>query len=257
MIKSSSFSIYQRDRYLLISSLSVVVLLAWFYLYRLYENMPDMQTMTNMPMGIKPWTLLDFSMMLLMWVIMMIGMMVPTAMRSVMIYSQIVSKARSSGKSVASTYYFVSGYIVVWSLFSIAATVLQWFLESRALVSPMMVSTSSYLGAGLLISAGIYQLTPLKEVCLKHCQSPAEFIANNYKKGALGAFQIGFNHGAYCLGCCWVIMGLLFVGGVMNLLWILAISLFVLLEKLLPSELQYTRITSLIMIVSGFYYILN
>jgi predicted metal-binding membrane protein len=247
-------SLQRREQFLIISSLLIIVVLAWYYLLILDKNMPEM---SGMSMGVHPWMLNDFIMMFLMWVIMMIGMMVPSAMRTVLIYSRIVHKAQASGRSIAPTYFFVSGYIVIWCFFSIAATLLQWQLESLALVSPMMVVTSSYLGAGLLICAGLYQLTPLKDVCLKHCQSPTEFITRNYKKGTYGAFLLGLKHGTYCLGCCWVLMLLLFVGGVMNLIWILAISLFVLLEKLLPVHIKTTRLTSVVMIVSGLVFLLK
>jgi predicted metal-binding membrane protein len=250
----SSIPLQRRDQCLIVFSLTVLVMLAWFYLIRLDLNMPDMP---GMAMGIHDWTPTDFIMMSLMWVIMMIGMMVPSAMRSVMIYSLIVSKAQTSGRSIAPTYLFVSGYVCIWSFFSLIATILQWLLERLALVSPMMVSTSAYLGAVLLIGAGVYQLTPLKDVCLKHCQAPTEFINKHYKKGSFGAFQLGLKHGAYCLGCCWALMGLLFIGGVMNLIWILAISLFVLAEKLLPVQIRTARVTGILMILSGLVFLIN
>ncbi len=119
----------------------------------------------------------------------------------------------------------------------------------------MMILTSSSLGAALLITAGIYQLTPLKDACLKNCQSPAMFIANHHKKGLLGAFQLGVKHGLYCLGCCWVLMGLLFLGGVMNLIWIFTISLFVLVEKTVPAQIYSARLTGLGMMSFGFFYL--
>jgi predicted metal-binding membrane protein len=254
MISWPSVSLQRRDQLLVKSSLALLVGLAWFYLITLNDNM---QNMASMPVGIQPWTPSDFLMMFLMWVIMMIGMMVPSAMRAVLIYSQIVFKARASGRSMAPSSLFISGYVVMWGFFSVAATLLQWRLESLALLSPAMVLTSGFLGTILLIGAGLYQLTPLKDVCLKHCQSPSQFIASNYKKGALGAFQLGLKHGAYCLGCCWVLMGLLFVGGVMNLFWILAISLFILFEKLLPARIRTARVTGILMIASGVFLFLN
>lgn len=254
MTESTSISLQQRDQILISGSLALIVILAWLYLIILNLNMPDM---TGMTMGIHEWMPADFIMMLLMWIVMMVGMMVPSAMRSVLIYSRIVSKARASGRAIAPTYLFVTGYVVIWSLFSIVATLFQWLLEHLALVSTMMVSSSSYLGATLLICAGIYQLTPLKDVCLKHCQSPTQFISSHYKKGSFGAFQLGIKHGAYCLGCCWVLMGLLFIGGVMNMIWILAISLFVLFEKLLPVQIKTVRVTGILMILGGFIFFLS
>ena len=134
----------------------------------------------------------------------MIAMMVPSAMRTVMIYSRIVSKAQTSGRSMAPTSVFVSGYVCIWSFFSLIATILQWLLERLALVSPMMVSTSTYLGAILLICAGVYQLTPLKDVCLKHCQSPTQFITNNFKKRRLWSLSTWLK--TWCL-LSWLLLG--------------------------------------------------
>jgi len=250
----SSIPLKQRDKYLIISSLAALVALAWAYLIVLDLNMRDLPSMAP---GIHPWTPTDFVMMFVMWAVMMFAMMVPSAMRSVLIYARIVARQESQDPLVTPSMVFVFGYIVIWVLFSVLATALQWAMEMAALLSPMMVTTSSSLGAALLVAAGIYQLTPFKDICLKHCQSPVLFMATHYQKGMRGAFQLGISHGAYCLGCCWLLMGLLFVGGVMNLIWILAISMFVLLEKLLPPQIRSTRITSLIMIAAGSVYLVD
>ncbi len=227
----------------------MLVVLAWTYLIVLDFNMPEMSQ------GLHPWLPIDFAMMFLMWTVMMAAMMIPSAMRAILIYARISTKAKSQGQSIAPVSFFVSGYLAVWTLFSLSATVLQWGLEMAALLSPMMVLTSSSLGAVLLIAAGIYQLTPLKDACLKHCQSPVMFIANHYKKGLQGAIQLGVKHGLYCLGCCWMLMGLLFLGGVMNLVWIFAISLFVLIEKSLPAHFYSAQLTGLGMMSIGFFYL--
>ena len=250
MSRVSPLSLKQRDQYLVIASLAVLVIAAWVYLIVLDTSISRIQP------AIHVWTPVDFIAMFLMWAVMMIGMMVPSAMRTVLIYSRIVMNAQSRSQAIAPTHLFVSGYIVIWSLFSLLATTMQWLLEMAALLSPMMTTTSSYLGAALLICAGVYQLTPLKDACLKHCQSPAAFIASHYRKGSYGAFQLGMQHGIYCLGCCWALMGLIFLGGVMNLMWILAISLFVLAEKLLPPRIRSVRITGMTMILSGLLYLL-
>ncbi len=256
-------SLRQRDQLLIVFALAAIVFLSWWYLVQLNNQMNTMPAMNGMQgmgtknAGIHPWTPTDFLMMFIMWAVMMVAMMVPSAMRMVMIYSHVVAKEKSQNSLITPTLAFALGYVVVWSLFSLVATFLQWGLESAALLSPMMVTTSSSLGAGLLIAAGIYQLTPLKDTCLKYCQSPAMFIAAHYQKGVIGAFKNGLTHGVYCLGCCWLLMGLLFVGGVMNLIWILAISLFVLAEKLLPVKMVTGRITSLIMVLAGVVYLAN
>jgi predicted metal-binding membrane protein len=190
--------------------------------------------------ALRPWGITEFALTFLMWSVMMVGMMLPTAMPMTLIYMSVVRKAKEDGAVVAPTLVFIAGYLGVWGLFSVVATGAQWALESAALLSPMMVSTSPVLGAGLLVLAGAYQLTPAKHACLSHCHSPVHFIAHHWRPGTLGALRMGASHGLYCLGCCWALMLLLFVGGVMNLLWIAAIAFFVLAEKLLP----YGRVPS-------------
>ena len=164
----------------------------------------------------------------------MTGMMLPSATPATLVYTAVARKAAREGTPVAPVAAFVTGYLFMWTLFSLGATLAQWGLERAALLSPMLVSTSPVLGASLLIAAGVYQLTPWKEACLEHCQSPVQFISQHWRSGGWGAFRMGLEHGAFCLGCCWVLMGLLFFGGVMNLVWIAGITLFVLLEKVLP-----------------------
>jgi predicted metal-binding membrane protein len=150
-----------------------------------------------------------------------------------------------------STAGFVSGYLVVWAVFSVAATLAQWGLDEAALLSPAMVTTSPYLGAGLLAAAGIYQMTPWKNACVSHCRGPFAFLQQHWRTGRFGAFVMGMQHGAFCLGCCWVLMALLFVGGVMNLVWIGAITGFVLVEKLLPPGKIAERITGAAMVLAA------
>lgn len=221
----TGISLRRWDQVVLIASLSGLALLAWAYLFYLDHNMIGMDA------GMREWLPTDFFMMFLMWAIMMVAMMLPTALRTVLIFARIAAQAEKGQPIIAPVYLFCCGYIVIWTLFSVGATVMQWGLQTAALLSPMMVSNSINLGAALLIAAGIYQFTPLKDACLKHCQSPIMYLVANYKKGGAQAFQLGLKHGGYCLGCCWVLMGLLFLGGVMNLLWILAITLFVLAEN--------------------------
>jgi predicted metal-binding membrane protein len=180
---------------------------------------------------IRPWSATDFLLMFLMWAIMMVGMMVPSAAPMILLYARVCRTQRDKGRPFAPTGAFVAGYVAVWSAFSLIATVLQWALEQAALLSPMMISTSPILGGGLLIAAGLYQLSPLKHVCLRHCRGPLDFITRHWRTGTAGALVMGIEHGAYCVGCCWFLMGLLFFGGVMNLLWVAAIAALVLIEK--------------------------
>jgi predicted metal-binding membrane protein len=152
---------------------------------------------------------------------------------------------------LAPTSAFVAGYGLAWAGFSVLATLAQWALERAALLSPMWVATSAALGAGLMIVAGAYQLSSWKNGCLRHCQSPGQFLAAHWGPGVRGALALGWRHGLYCIGCCAPLMGLLFVGGVMNLLWIAAIAVFVLLEKLLPSRWGVRPLCGIALIVLG------
>lgn len=222
-----------KDRFVILSILALVTLLSWAYLVDMAIDMDNMMAAGHM-MQLMEWTTSYFIAMLLMWFIMMTGMMVPTAIPMALVYAAVARKAASQGTPVAPTVAFVSGYVAMWGLFSVAATFAQWGLDEAALLSPMMVTNSPWLGATLLIVAGLFQFTPWKDSCLKHCRAPAHFISQSWKPGVWGALRMGIEHGAYCIGCCWILMGLLFFGGVMSILWIAGITLFVLLEKVLP-----------------------
>jgi predicted metal-binding membrane protein len=207
---------------------------------------PMMGAMTK----VQPWTATEFGLRLAMWAIMMVAMMVPTAAPMTLLYAAVARKA-AAPHPLASTSIFVAGYIAMWMIFSVAATLAQHALDQAALLSPMMVSRSAVFGAALLIAAGVYQLTPLKNACLRNCRAPAHFLSRYWRTGTLGAFRMGLRLGAYCVGCCWILMGLLFVGGVMNLLWIAAIAVFVLLEKSIPFGEVGGRIAGVTMILVG------
>jgi predicted metal-binding membrane protein len=153
-------------------------------------------------------------------------------------------------------YSFAAGYILVWTAFSLLATVFQRLLAHWLLLSPMMESRG-WLGGALLIVAGLYQFTPFKRTCLESCRSPAAYIAGHWKRGVAGALRLGTGHGLYCLGCCWALMLLLFVGGVMNLWWIAALTIFVLLEKLAPSGVQGGRLSGLLIMALGVSYLVR
>ncbi len=241
------FSVRKWEQGALWVSLAGVVTIAWWYLFVLASDMGSMSEMAGMPMWDSAYALSMF----FMWTVMMIGMMVPTAVRAIGIYMNVARTARERGSAIASTYSFVVGYVVTWTLFSVGATGIQAILDNAGLMSGMMTMTSAYLGAGVLIGAGIYQFTPWKDVCLQHCQSPAQYLAGRFGPRPVHGISLGMRHGAYCLGCCWLLMLLLFVGGVMNLLWIAAITMFVIIEKLLPRWMQVTRVSGLAMIVAG------
>jgi len=242
-----------------VSAIAGITALSWLYLIDMARDMGagmgagmgEMGGMSMGMMGLQPWTPAHFGMMFAMWAIMMVGMMLPSATPTTLVYTAVARKAEREGTPVAPVSAFVLGYLFMWTLFSLGATVAQWGLEEAALLSPMMVSTSPALGGALLVGAGIYQLTPWKDACLEHCRSPAHFIAEHWRPGTAGAFRMGVEHGAFCLGCCWVLMGLLFFGGVMNLLWIAAITLFVLIEKVMPFGAGGGRWAGIGMIVAG------
>ena len=209
--------------------------------------MEPMMAMT----GVQPWTATEFGLRLAMWAVMMVAMMVPTAVPMTLMYAAVARKAAAQHTPLAPTFVFVTGYIAMWTVFSVVATVTQYVLDRTALLSPMMVSRSALFGAALLIAAGIYQFTPLKNTCLKNCRAPVHFMSRYWRTGNFGAFRMGLRLGAYCVGCCWILMGLLFVGGVMNLLWIAAIAIFVLLEKTIPFGVVSGRFAGAAMILVG------
>ncbi|MEP1208857.1 MAG: DUF2182 domain-containing protein [Rhizobiaceae bacterium] len=243
-----------RDRLALFISIGGLVAVSWLYLIAMSNDMGS--KMQGMALGLKSWSLLDFTNQFLMWAVMMVAMMVPTAFRSILILSQIAAmQKRRGGHPYVSGLWFTAGYALAWTGFSIIATSLQWGLDQAALLSAHLVLVSPALGAGVVIVAGFWQLTPMKDTCLRHCQSPVLYLAARFKPGYWGAISLGLNHGLYCLGCCWVLMGLLFVGGVMNLAWILIITLFVLVEKLLPATGQFAKISGIGMILTGLGYL--
>lgn len=242
-------AVARRDRVGVLVSLIGLTLLAWLYLVWEAARMLDM---SGMPMP-APWTFGQFVMVFLMWAIMMVGMMIPSASPMILLYAQIARKHAERGRLLPRIWIFTGGYLTVWTAFSLLATVLQMLLEQLALVSPMRAATHTTLSGLLLIVAGIYQWLPWKNVCLKHCRAPLQFLLMSWRSGRLGAFRMGLEHGAFCVGCCWGLMLLLFVGGVMNLLWIAVIAGFVLLEKVLPAGPVSGRIAGIGLITVGFW----
>lgn len=225
-------SILRRDRIVIAAALGALALLCWAYLA--WFAAAPVQSMAPMAPDIGHWSAADFLVMLLMWWVMMVGMMIPAAAPMILIYARVARQAQGRGTPFAPAAWFALGYFLAWLGFALAATALQWSLESALLLTPMNASVTPRIGGALLIAAGLYQWTPLKHACLAHCQSPFRFIQRHGFRGERGAaVGLGLRHGAYCIGCCWALMVLLFVGGVMNLLWIAAIAALVLAEKLI------------------------
>jgi predicted metal-binding membrane protein len=229
----------KRDKYLVLGALVVVMVLAWAYVLAgagMGMSAFEMTRMTVADGGMatmKP-AVWDFGyavLMFCMWWIMMVAMMLPSATPMVLLFATMNRKQKEAGNPFVPTSVFASAYLIAWAGFSAVAVALQWGLESVALLSPMLTSASAIFGGVILLVAGIYQLTPLKQACLRHCRSPLQFIMTRWRSGTRGALWMGLEHGSFCVGCCWFLMALLFFGGVMNLYWIIGIAAFVLLEK--------------------------
>jgi predicted metal-binding membrane protein len=245
----------RRDRVVVSICLVVIVALAWAYLVRLdrqmSSSMDDDMKMAAMGMAMnRPWAPADVFYTFAMWAVMMVGMMAGTAAPVLLLFGAMQSARRERGARFAVLTFGV-GYLMVWVDFSAFAALAQWALHEAALLSPAMVASSSLLAGGILIAAGAYQLTPLKGSCLRRCRTPLGFLVANWRDGAGGALQMGLRHGVYCLGCCWALMCVLFVVGVMNLAWVAALTVFVLVEKIGPAGLVVSRIAGAVMIVAG------
>ena len=215
------------------------------------QNMMQMGDQSGMEMQ-SSWSFSTTILMFLMWWLMMIAMMVPSAAPTLLLFHSLKKLGSEAQRALPQTYLFLFGYLSAWAFFSVAACLMQAKLEANSLTSPMMMqSTSTYLSGALLVMAGIYQFTTFKNVCLEKCRSPAEFLAENNRKGEFGALIMGVRHGAFCLGCCWALMALLFVGGVMNLYWIVGIALYVAIEKLLPQLSWLDKVLGVSLIGAG------
>lgn len=247
-------AVLRRDRAFLGTGLVGIVVLAWLYLVRMASAMSELETHRAVGMAMpqmQSWGVVDLLLLFLMWAVMMVAMMVPSAAPMILMFSAINRRGLEQRRPLVRTGIFLLGYLVVWTSYSALAALVQWGLHTAALLSPMMVSTSPYLGGGLLMVAGIFQWTPLKEACLTTCRSPLGFLMSEWREGAAGALVMGLRHGGYCVGCCWVLMALLFVAGVMNLAWVAGIATFVLVEKAVPRGKRVSRVAGVFLIVAG------
>jgi predicted metal-binding membrane protein len=227
----------KRDRHIAIGGLVFVSVASWLYILTgAGMDMGEMAATSGEDvMAMRPpWTPAYFGLMLALWWVMMVAMMLPGATPMLLIFARVNRRERAAERPWVPTGIFAAGYLAAWAGFSALAVALQWGLEDSGMLSAMMVTTTTWLGAAILVTAGLWQLTPLKHACLRQCRSPVGFLAAHWRAGRAGAFRMGLVHGAYCLGCCWFLMTLLFFGGVMNLLWIGGLAAYVLLEKVLP-----------------------
>ena len=233
-------ALLRHDRAVVVSSLVLTTIVAWAYLLLgAGMNMAAMKPggMAMPGMAMSGWTIGHAALVFIMWAVMMVAMMLPSAAPTILLVAALARQRIGSGGGgfvAGAAGLFASGYLLVWVAFSLVATTLQWGLSEAGVLSPVMAMTDRVFAAGVLIAAGIYQWTPLKETCLRNCRSPLSILVNHWRPGRLGPLRVGLLKGFYCLGCCWVLMALLFVGGIMNLLWIAGLSLLVLIEKTLP-----------------------
>jgi predicted metal-binding membrane protein len=231
--------------------LIVFTLACWAWIVVLARDMYGAMTGPSAWMMALRWDAHHALLLWLMWAVMMAGMMLPSASPMLLMFGQAARRRAGGAAAGREIYALAAGYLALWALFSVGVTATQLILSTRLAISPMMTLTSPRAGAALLIIAGVYQLTPLKYACLRTCQSPFGFLMHHWRAGVGGAFRMGIDHGVYCVGCCWALMLLLFVGGVMNLMVIAALTVFVAFEKLGPFGIRIARISGLVLVALG------
>jgi predicted metal-binding membrane protein len=264
MTDSTLEAVLRRDRLVVAGALATIIALAWGYVLWLANDMDmggmDMTGFRMIPAGMgimlpasTPWTAIESAYLFAMWAVMMVGMMTPSAAPMILMYARVGRQGKAEGKPFAATGWFAAGYFLAWTGFSLAATFVQWVFERAALLDSRMASASNVLGGIVLIAAGVYQWTPLKDVCLVQCQTPLQFLMRHggFRRDLQGCLLLGLQHGGYCVGCCWVLMALLFVGGVMNVLWIAILALLILLEKLTPIGRWIARAAGIACVAAG------
>lgn len=225
-----------RDEALALGAIAAATGLAWLWLSKMNGGAPTAgPAMDAMMMAAtETFTLARAGMTFVMWAVMMVAMMLPSAAPIVLLHRRLAIHNQGAAGAIPPVSLLVLGYVLVWAGFSLVATSLQMVLAEAGLLTAMAALADQRLAGGMLILAGLYQLTPLKQQCLRLCRSPVAFLMQHYRPGPGGALRMGLGHGAYCVGCCWAAMALLFVGGVMNFIWIVALAIFVLIERLLP-----------------------
>ena len=244
----------RQDRALVLLGLVAITLLSWLYLVRMADMMnaaagdKAMHAAMGMP-EMAAWGAAELVMLFVMWAVMMVAMMLPSA--APMILLVVGTYRRRGDRARFLTAAFASGYVVAWTVFSAAAALAQLALHRAALLSAEMVANSAIIGGAILVFAGVYQWLPLKAACLTHCRSPLAFLGAHWREGAGGALEMGLRHGLFCVGCCWALMLLLFAAGVMNLFWVAAITIFVLLEKLTPRGQAVSRAAGVALVAWG------
>ena len=252
MLADRLSALLRHDRAVVLGSSLIVAAGAWVYLLLGAGIKMEMMDMGGGQMMAMPpeWTLGYGALIFVMWAVMMVAMMLPSAAPTILLAAAL-DRQRSTGSAPQQSMLFASGYLLVWSGFSLAATLLQWGLDQAGLLSETMAAGNRILAGAVLIAAGVYEWTPLKNACLAHCRSPIAFLVQHWRRGRLGAVVTGMRHGMFCLGCCWMLMALLFVGGLMNLLWVAAIALLVLIEKTAPWGGRMARVSGVVLALWG------
>ena len=245
----------RRDRVIIWSCLVLLIALAWTYLLHLDHQMSAAmehdRIMADMGMTMDmPWKAADVFFTFAMWAVMMVGMMTASAAPVMLLFAGM-HRGRGAPRAPRVVFAFSAGYLLVWTAFSAGAALAQWALHQAAMLSPAMTTSSARLSGAILIAVGVYQLTPFKGACLTHCRSPLGFLMSHWREGTAGALRMGIEHGTHCLGCCWALMCVLFVVGVMNLVWVAAMTIFVLVEKIGPAGAFVARVAGVAMIAAG------
>jgi predicted metal-binding membrane protein len=244
-------AILRRERLIIGGCLAAMVVLAWLYLFHTKLAMPEMDMPGMVMLDLHAWGPTTVLLLFVMWAVMMVAMMLPSAAPMILAFLTVNQRRQAADRPFVPVAIFLFGYLAVWTAFSVVATFAEWGLHQAAMLSTTMTATSTGLNGGLLIAAGVFQWTPMKRACLKGCRSPLSFLMSEWREGAGGAFVMGLRHGAYCVGCCWFLMALLFVAGVMNLFWVAVIALFVMAEKILPKGELLARVAGIGLIMAG------
>jgi predicted metal-binding membrane protein len=244
-------SLARRDRAVAAFALLSLTAIAWASLFRMRSGMAPAEGAGMAMPGMHAWSAVELLLLFLMWATMMVAMMLPSAAPMILLVATVQRRRRERASPAAPTAFFAAGYLVVWTCFSAAAALTQWGLHQAALLSPAMASTSPVLGGLLLVTAGAYQWLPVKSACLSHCRSPLGFLGSEWREGRAGALVMGLRHGLFCLGCCWALMLLLFVAGVMYLPWVAAIASLVLVEKVARAGPWIGKVTGLALAAWG------
>jgi predicted metal-binding membrane protein len=257
-------AVRRRDRAVIVLAIALVTALVWSYLFWLSADMEmggmDMTGLRMIPSGMglmmptaMPWRVMEFGFVFSMWTVMMVGMMTPSAAPMFLMYARVGRQTQAPGRPLSATVWFAIGYFLVWIAFALFATSVQWALERTALLDFTMATTDNVLGGLIFVAAGLYQWTRLNDLCLTECQRPFEFVMRHggYRRDASGCIALGFRHGAYCVGCCWALMALLLVGGVMNVLWIVLLALLAFLERVTSMGRLIARLAGIVLVAGG------